>query len=128
MLTTSSHKGGMKPEARSRKTNGKSIFLGKVDGRSVIARRYRDLERAYSAELGGNLSLWQQVKVSQAASLTVRAEQIQSAIAAGHTTINDEDLVRVANALRRELVDLGLDRNPTPARPDLGTYLKCRGT
>lgn len=118
----------LKPTARSRKTNGKAAFLGKVDGRSVVARRQRDLERAYAAELGGDLTIWQRVKVAQAAALTVRAEQLQAAIAGGDPEIDDEDLVRVANALRRELADLGLDDGRTrhDDSDDLQRYLAER--
>ncbi len=38
---------------RSRVTNGKALFLERVDGRSLTARRYRDLYQAFIADLGG---------------------------------------------------------------------------
>jgi hypothetical protein len=98
------------PATRSRLSNGSSLFLGKVDGRSALARRQRDLQRAYAAELGGTLTTAQMARVAQVAALQVRAEQLQAAIANGDP-IRDEDLVRVTNALRREIADLGLGRN-----------------
>lgn len=103
------------PTARSAKTNGSQRFLEKVDGRSASARRQRDLEHAYTADIGGELTTWQRVKIGQAAALTVRAEQLQSAISRGDPDISDDALVRVANALRRELMDLGLGDAPAPA-------------
>ena len=39
--------------SRSRVTNGKALFLERVDGRSLTARRYRDLYQAFIADLGG---------------------------------------------------------------------------
>ena len=113
-----------KPHARSRKTNGSAAFLGPVDGRSRPARRHRDLVRAFTDALGGRESLTtgQRVKVEQAAGLAVRAELLQAATARGED-VDNEDLVRVANTLRRELSDLGLDRKaskaPTPLRERL---------
>src|SRR5262249_56160555 len=45
-----------KPEARSRVTNGKSTFLDTVDGRSVLARRYRDILGQLVSDVGGDPS------------------------------------------------------------------------
>lgn len=122
MLEETTQSASMKPEARSRKTNGSTAFLGKVDGRSVIARRYRDLVTAYTEQLGGELTTWQAVKVSQLAGLTVRAEQLQTQIATGDPDFDDDALVRVENALRRSAAELGLDR-PQDTKPDLNSYL-----
>lgn len=117
----------MKPQGRARKTNGKTPFLGKVDGRSVAARRFRDLEQTFRAELGGKISTLQGMRVANAAALTVRLEQLHTAIAAGDPGISDEDLVRVSNALRRELSDLGLaDQDTAQEKPGLDDYLKGR--
>ena len=117
----------MKPQGRSRKTNGSTAFLGKVDGRTAAARRYRDLVRAYTDELGGNLSALQGIRVDHAAALTVRLEQLHTAIAAGGQDVSDEDLVRVSNALRRELSALGLvEQEGEPPKPNLKSYLEGR--
>lgn len=97
------------PTVRSRMTNGNTCFLGNVDGRSALARRQRDLQHAYAEELGGSLTIGQQARVAQVAALQVRAEQLQAAIANGEP-VNDEDLVRVTNTLRREISALGLGR------------------
>ncbi len=37
---------------RSRVTNGKALFLERVDGRSLTARRYRDLYQAFIGDSG----------------------------------------------------------------------------
>ncbi|MEZ0020066.1 hypothetical protein [Sinorhizobium fredii] len=104
------------PTVRSRITNGSSCFLGKVDGRSALARRQRDLQHAYAEDLGNDLTAAQRVRVAQVAALTVRAEMLQAAIANGEPVV-DEDLVRVSNALRRELADLGLKGSRASAAP-----------
>ena len=44
-----------KPEARSRVSNGKDLFLDGVDGRSVIARRYRDILAQLTSDISGTL-------------------------------------------------------------------------
>jgi hypothetical protein len=41
-----------KPEGRSRITNGKDLLPG-VDGRSLVARRYRDISSAILTDQGG---------------------------------------------------------------------------
>ena len=125
MLTTSPVKGELRPQARSRKTNGKAAFLGRVDGRGFFARRHCDLVRAFAAELGGNLTSSQAIRVNQAAVLSVRAELLQAQIARGDLAINDEDLIRISNALSRELIALGLAPALQPCEPPdpLSAYL-----
>src|SRR6478609_6276202 len=41
-----------KPSARSRVTNGREL-LPQVDGRSLVARRYRDISHAIMVDQGG---------------------------------------------------------------------------
>ncbi len=43
---------------RSRVTNGKSLFLERVDGRSLTARRYRDLYQAFIADPRASARNW----------------------------------------------------------------------
>jgi glycosyltransferase A (GT-A) superfamily protein (DUF2064 family) len=100
----------MEPRTRSRLTNGNALFLEDVDARSRVARRQRDLERSFAAEIGGDLSVVQRIRIAQAAALAVRSEQLQSKIARGEPDVDDHRLAKVATALRRELIDLGLAR------------------
>ena len=39
--------------SRTRVTNGKALFLDGVDGRTLAARRYRDLFHSFVSDLGG---------------------------------------------------------------------------
>jgi hypothetical protein len=45
-----------KSKARSRISNDSSNFLTTVDGRSVYARRFRDVTSQMASDLGGDLS------------------------------------------------------------------------
>jgi hypothetical protein len=81
-----------------------------VDGRSVMARRFRDLVADFAGELGGSddLTPSQASLVRQCAALTVEAERLQSALLSGEAV--GSEIVRVANALTRLLSALGVQR------------------
>jgi hypothetical protein len=110
--------------ARSRVTNGKP-FDG-VDGRSANARRFRDLIDAFSRDLGGmsQLSEADRSLVRQAATLTVRSEQLQAAIVRGEP-VDPDELIRLTNTARRTLA--GIRRKEQPKPLGLGDYLAQRG-
>jgi hypothetical protein len=100
---------------RSATTNDPLLLRG-VDGRSVVARRYRDVAIALADDLGGQdkLSESSKILVRQAAALTVQVENLQSTIVAGED-VDLEQLTRLSNVLGRTLQRLGL-RKPR-ARP-----------
>jgi hypothetical protein len=100
---------------RSAVTNDPLMLRG-VDGRSVVARRYRDVAIALADDLGGQdkLSEPSKILVRQAAALTVQVESLQSKIVAGED-VDLEQLTRLSNVLGRTLQRLGL-RKPR-ARP-----------
>lgn len=101
---------------RSRVTNG-SVLADYVDGRSIWARRFRDLLHAFEADLGGidNLSEGQRALARRAALLTVECEFTESKFATLHsqgTTPAGHRLDRygrTANTLRRLIESLGLN-------------------
>jgi hypothetical protein len=103
---------------RSATTNDPLLLRG-VDGRSMIARRYRDVAIALADDLGGQDKLSEQSKilVRQSAALTVQVEGLQSKIVAGED-VDVEQLTRLSNALSRMLHRLGLKkpraRPPSP--------------
>jgi hypothetical protein len=103
---------------RSAATND-PLFLRGVDGRSVVARRYRDVAIALADDLGGQDGLAEPSKilVRQAAAITVQVESLQSKIVAGED-VDLEQLTRLSNVLGRTLQRLGL-RKPRakPASP-----------
>jgi hypothetical protein len=95
------------------------LMLRGVDGRSVIARRYRDLAIALADDLGGQdkLSEPSKILVRQAAALTVQVESLQSKIVAGEE-VSLEQLTRLSNVLGRTLQRLGLRKpHARPASP-----------
>jgi hypothetical protein len=93
---------------RSALTNDPLLLRG-VDGRSMEARRYRDVAIALADDLGGQdkLSEPSKILVRQAAAMTVQVEALQSKIVSGED-VNLEQLTRLSNVLGRTLARLGL--------------------
>jgi hypothetical protein len=89
--------------------NQRSLLLRGVDGRSVIARRYRDVAIALADNLGGQdkLSEPRKILIRQASALTVQVEGLQSKIVSGHD-VDLEQLTRLSNGLGRTLSRLGV--------------------
>src|SRR5215217_6914580 len=104
---------------RSRVTNGTRLLEG-VDGRSPTARRYKDLIDSFSADLGGAAVLTEadRALVKQAASLTIRAEQLQASIIRGEP-VDPDELIRLMNTARRTLAGI-------KPRPTMADYLAKR--
>jgi hypothetical protein len=114
-----------KPEGRSRISNGSATFLPGTDGRSALARRWRDIAQALTADIGGDPSEAQSLIARRAATLGVWCEQSEAALAGG----GDLDIVAfttATNALRRLLVDLGLERRARDITPSLQDYLAAK--
>src|SRR3984957_7009235 len=88
---------------RSAVTNDPLMLRG-VDGRSMVARRYRDVAIALADDLGGQDRLREPSKtlVRQAAAMTVQVEALQSKIVAGED-VDLEQLTRLSNVLGRTL-------------------------
>ncbi len=112
------------PTTRSAISNGSRILEG-IDGRSTGARRFKDLIESFSRDMGGieRLSEAEQTLVRQAASLTMRAEQLQSAIVRGEA-IDPDELIRLSNTARRCLK--AVQRREQP-RPSLAEHLAKKG-
>jgi hypothetical protein len=86
--------------------------------RSTDARRRREFERVYQAQLGHKPSKFELSKVRRCASLATLCELIEVAILSGDErgrTFVPDDLVRCTSALRRAEVDL-LGPKPRHAR------------
>jgi hypothetical protein len=116
-------KGVAKPEARSRVSNGKDLFLDGVDGRSVIARRYRDILAQLTRDIGGDPSEAQSIIIRRATQLAVWCEQAE-AEAAGGKPLNIGEYATATNTLRRLLLDLGLERRMLDITPNIDAYLR----
>ncbi len=118
-----------KPTTASRVSNGSSL-LHNVDGRSVWARRAKDLIQAHIADLGGaeNISSAELSLVRRAATIATELERRESEFAkAGEVRSEDlETFARVSSQPRRLLETLGLKRRAKDVTPDLHTYLRNR--
>jgi hypothetical protein len=95
----------------------------RLDGRTRLARRAKQLVQAFSGELAGDLSPAKAMQIRRAAELAAIAEHARTRRMAGDATISLDDIVRLDSAARRAVRDLDL---PAPgARPaeSLEAYL-----
>src|SRR5262245_16007363 len=110
-----------KSRGRSRITNG--AVLPDVDGRSTWVRRLRDLINLHIADLGGPdaISEAERSIVRRAALLTTELERMEVGFATAGKAEAAELAVYVttANALRRLLETVGLERRQLNVTPTL---------
>ncbi len=120
-----------KRKGRSRLSNGLAR-LSDVDGRSMWARRLRDVVAAHIADLGGEAATSEAERsiIRRAATLTTELERLEARFAsAGEAAPADLDLYqRTAGNLRRLLESVGLKRVPKDVTPDLKTYIDAKGS
>ena len=111
------------PTARAAVTNDCTALAG-VDGRSAIARRYRDLVCSIISDLGGDdfLSEGQRQLARRAAALSCQCEQVEAGMANGGA-VDTEGYVRLINALNRCFASIGLKRSQRDVTP---TGLRAR--
>ena len=118
-----SQKAVSSPTNRSRVTNGKGLFLENVDGRSALARRYRDILGQLTSDLGSDPSEAQSLIARRAVTLAVWCEKAESELASGNE-LDIGQFTTAANAMRRLLSDLGLERKLRDVTPSLSKYLE----
>lgn len=115
------------PVARSRVSNGSRLFLTGGDGRTAVARRFRDLIVAHTGELGHEPSEAEASIIRRASALEVQLEQLEAAwMSQAPLTADLEAYSRLSNTLRRHLAAIGLGRSAPPVRrtaPTLSQYL-----
>jgi hypothetical protein len=126
MPVVSELKEGRKSHARSRVSNGRDI-LPDVDGRSLIARRYRDISNAIFIDQGGvdQCSESRQQLIRRFAACAVIAEQMESRLANGET-INIAEHSLLSSTLTRLATRIGIDRRARDVTPLLQDYLAER--
>ena len=112
------------PEYRTRRGNGRVVLAG-VDGRSMMARRFAEIVTGIEADLGGDLTEAQKHLVARAATLACWAEEREAELARGEE-FDAAQYATIANAQRRLLNDLGLERRARDVTPDLHTFLAKR--
>ncbi|MEX6506957.1 hypothetical protein [Jiella sp. M17.18] len=110
---------------RSKVSNGAATFLDGVDGRSMLARRYRDILAQIISDIGGDPSEAQSIIARRAATLAVWCETEERSLAQG-SSLDISEFTTATNALRRLLADLGLERKAKDVTPDIRTYMAAR--
>jgi hypothetical protein len=88
-----------------------------VDGRTALARRYRDILEQLIADIGGDPSEAQSLILRRAATLAVWCEQSEAGLAQGKP-LDIAEFTTAVNALRRLLADTGLERRSRDVTPD----------
>ena len=96
---------------------------GRLDGRTKLARRAKQLARAFEAERGGALSDAQMVAVKRAAEMATIAERTRALWLAGDWKTTGTDVVRIDGAARRAILDLGLPTSNVRPAESLEEYL-----
>ncbi|MGJ8588804.1 MAG: hypothetical protein ACSHXW_11670 [Yoonia sp.] len=108
-------------QCRTAKGTGRLTLAG-VDGRSNMARRFREITAEIENDLGGDLTEAQRHLVARAATLGIWCEERETELAKGQ----DFDALQystVSNAMRRLLADLGLERQARDVTPSLSDYI-----
>lgn len=111
-----------KSHARARVSNGRDLLPG-VDGRSAIARRYRDIASAIIADQGGadRLSESRQQLIRRFAAAAVLAEAMEARLANGET-IDISEHALLCSTLVRVAQRIGINRAQKVV-PSLHEYL-----
>jgi hypothetical protein len=105
-------------QGRSRLSNGKDILPG-VDGRSLVARRYRDIASAVLADQGGlqDCSESRLQLIRRFAAASCLAEQLEAKLARGEQ-IDIQEHALLCSTLTRLAQRIGIDRRQRDITPD----------
>ncbi len=109
------------PSFTTRKGNA-SFALAGVDGRSLVARLFREIYLNIESDLGGDTTEAQRHLIARAATLALWCEERETELAAGGE-FDAGAYATIGNALRRLLSDLGLERRARDVTPRLSEYL-----
>lgn len=123
---TSSALATRSPSTRSRITNGSSVLAG-IDGRSGLARRYRDLIDALTIEAPSPVTEAMRLQIRAAASMQAHVEDLTARMIRGES-VSSEEMTRATNGAMRALASLSR-RAPARKRPSatgLTSYLSGR--
>jgi hypothetical protein len=117
---------GRKAYGRSRVSNGRDL-LPDIDGRSIIARRYRDITSAIMVDQGGadQCSESRKQLIRRFAAAAVLAEQLESRLVSGET-IDITEHATLSSTLVRLAQRIGINRMPHDVTPDPLTYARER--
>lgn len=126
LLQQSSKRGS---EGKSRVTNGKTLFLDAVDGRSVVARRFKDVLYMIIEDLGGKefCSEAQKQLARRAATLSVESEKIEADFVKERDpdeSVQLDRYMKITNSLNRVFKTLGIERRKRKKDTDIKSYLE----
>ena len=112
-----------KKQARSRLSNGRDV-LPDVDGRSVVARRYRDIMSAVVSDQGGaqHLSEAQLQLIRRFSADSMLAEQMEARFAQGEQ-VNIQEYSVLVSTIVRVAQRIGIERRAKNVTPSLKQYL-----
>jgi hypothetical protein len=113
-----------KPEARSRVSNHADL-LPNVDGRSIVARRYRDIASAIVADQGGigRCSEARLQLIRRFAAAACLAEQLEARMANGEI-IDIGVHSHLSSTMTRVAARIGVDRRAKTIVPSVRDYLE----
>ena len=120
------HSKPTEPYSKSRVTNGRDILPG-VDGRSLVARRYRDIASAILVDQGGQdqCSESRQQLIRRFAAAAVLAEELEARLARGEK-IDITEHALLCSTLVRVSRQIGIDRIAKNITPTLSEYLSAK--
>lgn len=123
MPPKSTYLAARKPEAKSRVSNGSDV-LPNVDGRTVLARRYRDIAGALVADAGGEdrCSETKIQLIRRFSAAAVLAESMEARLANGEQ-IDIGEHALLSSTLVRIAQRIGINRLPKNVTPDLRDYI-----
>jgi hypothetical protein len=112
---------------RSRVGNGAKL-LPATDGRSMTARRFKDLVYDIAGDLGGrdHLSTGEMQLIRRAAMLSAECERQEALAVREDVEFDCDGYVVKVNALRRVLETIGLRRATRDVTPTLSGYLQAK--
>lgn len=118
----------LKPVAghgKSKVTNGETLFIDGVDGRSMVARRFRDLYNQFiiDIERSAPADEAQRQLARRAAALCVEAELIEVDLV-GRREIDVERYCRISNTMLRVFRTLGIEAPPDQKAAGTATSLE----
>ena len=124
---TSDQNAPRKPSRRSKAGNGNTLFVDDVDGRTVVARRYKDILSAVIEDQGGadNVSEVTLHLARRFAGLAVQAEALEAALARGES-ISLADHSQLASTLTRLATRLGVGRKAREIVPTIEGYVAAK--
>jgi hypothetical protein len=114
-----------KAQARSRVSNGRDVLPGLRDGRTLIARRYRDIMSAIVTDQGGagQISEARLQLTRRFAAAAVQAEMLETKLANGEQ-IDIAEHALLASTLVRIARQIGVDRVAKEIGLSLGEIMR----